>query len=63
MDKEQLRELYEYIEEAVEHRRTLGEFDANSKHIMLLLRGMQALTAHAINAPLRALSPPPKSKK
>lgn len=48
MNKQQLQDLRDDIAEAVDKRKTLGEFDANSYHMMLLLRSILALTDHAI---------------
>lgn len=48
MKRSDLIDLYNDIEEAVEERRRLGDFDANSKHVRLLMEAMQKLVAHGI---------------
>lgn len=48
MDRKQLLELREVIEGAVIERQAAGEFDANSRHMLLLLKSLLALIDHAI---------------
>jgi hypothetical protein len=48
MKKKELIELYYAVEEAHEERKRLGDFDANSKYMMILLDGLQKAIAHAI---------------
>lgn len=56
MKKKDLIELHHDIEEAVAERQRLGDFDANSKHMRLLMESMQRLVEHAIEQT-------PKSKR
>lgn len=49
MKKKELIELYYQIEAAHDERKKLGEFDANSKHMMVLLDGLMKIVVHAID--------------
>jgi len=49
MKKKELIDLYYQIEEAYHERQKLGEFDANSKHIMVLLEGLMKTVIHSID--------------
>ena len=40
MTQNELIDLYHSIEETLEERRKLGEFDANSKYMITLLEGL-----------------------
>jgi hypothetical protein len=48
MKKKELIDLHNDLVEAHEERRKLGDFDANSKHVRLLLEGLLQVTEHAI---------------
>ncbi len=48
MNKNQLLMLKEGVERAISERRSVGEYNADSKHIFLLLSNMLALVDHAI---------------
>jgi hypothetical protein len=48
MKKRDLIDLYHMMQETHQERKRLGEFDANSKHMMVLLEGMLMLTENAI---------------
>lgn len=56
MNKDQLLELQEEVLNALEDRRASGDFDANAKHMRLLLANMANLFEHAISQ----LQKPPK---
>src|SRR5882724_11439821 len=49
MNKKQLNELLKSTEDALSERRRLGEFDANSGHMILLLRNLCDLIDHTIS--------------
>jgi len=49
MNKKELRELLKSTEDALSERRRLGEFDANSGHMILLLRNLCDLIDHTIS--------------
>jgi len=49
MNKKELVRLQAETDEALRERQSLGEFDANAKHMILLLRNMRALIEHAIS--------------
>jgi hypothetical protein len=57
MKRKDLIELYHSISDTHLERKKLGEFDANSKHMMVLLEGMLTLTEHAIEMT------PPEAKR
>ncbi|HEY6019291.1 MAG TPA: hypothetical protein VIY48_05120 [Candidatus Paceibacterota bacterium] len=59
MKRKDLIELYHQIEETHLERKRLGEFDANSKHMMAILDGLLTLTQHAIES----LPPEGRGKK
>jgi len=63
MKRKDLIELYHQIEETHLERKRLGEFDANSKHMMVLLDGMLQLTSHAIDQCSLGAKPEKKIKK
>lgn len=62
MTRKELIELGLDIEDAIVERQRLGEFDPNSKHMLLLLNGMAAMLAHVIDQTEIQLLPPPESK-
>ncbi len=67
MNKKELVDLYYDVEEACEERRRLGEFDANSKYVMLALEGLRVLLANTIEGSnprkeVKLLPPPAKRK-
>jgi len=49
MNKNQLLALQEEVLEALDARRASGDFDANAKHMRLLLTNMANLFEHAIS--------------
>lgn len=49
MNKKQLLEFKAEVEMVLDQRKALGEFDANSKHMIFLLGNMRALIDHAIS--------------
>ncbi len=49
MNKQALVKMHVEIDEALVERQSLGEFDANAKHMILLLRNIRALVEHAIS--------------
>jgi hypothetical protein len=49
MTKKQLLQLKESVAWALSERQASGDFDANSKHMRLLLSGMLELVDHAIS--------------
>ncbi len=49
MKRKDLIELYHTISDTHQERKRLGEFDVNSKHMMILLDGMLTLTEQAID--------------
>jgi hypothetical protein len=49
MNKKELLELRDDVDEALNERYALGEFDANAKHMILLLSNMRGLIDHAIS--------------
>lgn len=49
MKQNELIDLFNSIEETLEERRRLGEFDANSKYVIFLLDNMKEVVAHAID--------------
>ena len=54
MDEERrkhLVDIWEEVLDAIEERKAVGEFDANSKHVLLLLYGMAAMIDNAIKKP------------
>jgi hypothetical protein len=58
MNKKQLVEFRQEVEKVLADRRALGDFDANSKHMIFLLGNMRALIDHAISQ-----FPKPERKK
>jgi len=48
MNKKELEALFWLLEETTKERERLGEFDANSRHIMELLSGLRSIVIHAI---------------
>ena len=49
MNKKQLVEFRGEVEKVIAQREALGEFDANSKYMMFLLKNMKTLIDHAIS--------------
>lgn len=49
LNKNQLQTLKESIQEAILERRTLGEYNADSKHMLFLLTGLLETVEHAIS--------------
>ncbi len=49
MNKQQLLILKEGVESAISERRSVGEYNADSKHMLFLLSNMLALIDHAIS--------------
>lgn len=49
MDQKQLWQMREEIEDAIADRQAAGEYNADSKHMLLLLKRLLALTDHAIS--------------
>jgi len=49
MNKKELVRLHAEVDEALRERRALGEYNADSKHMLLLLGNMRELIAHAIS--------------
>jgi len=49
LNKNQLQTLKESIQEAILERRALGEYNADSKHMLFLLTGLLETVEHAIS--------------
>lgn len=49
MTRKELTDFFYDVQDAAAERRALGEFDANSRYIILLLEGMEALIAHSLD--------------
>ena len=49
MNRKELFLMRAEVEMALLEREALGEFDANAKHMILLLRNMRSLIEHAID--------------
>jgi len=49
MNKNQLLMLKEGVEQVIYERRAVGEYNADSKHMLFLLSNMLALIDHAIS--------------
>lgn len=61
MKSKELIDLYHEIEDAYQERLGLGDFDANSAHMKLLLEGLLKITQHAIESAPDYV--PPKRKR
>lgn len=61
--RKELIELFYAVEEAANERHKLGEFDTNSKYMILLLDGMQKLVQHAIERSPEEPAPKKRGKK
>jgi hypothetical protein len=60
MKKQELQEFRQEIEDAIQYRNALGEYDANAKHMNWLLYKLAQLTDHALEQYPKPVS---KSKK
>jgi hypothetical protein len=52
MTRKELIELGLDVEDAIAERERLGDFDPNSPHMLLLLKGVRALTVAALEKKL-----------
>ena len=59
MNKNELLQFRQEIEQAIQERRALGEYDANAKHMNWLLDQLAKVVDHAISQYPRAI---PKGK-
>ena len=49
MNKKQLNEFKSEVEKVIAQREALGDFDANSKYMVFLLKNMRSLIQHSID--------------
>lgn len=49
MNKKQLNEFKAEVEKVIAQRDALGDFDANSKYMVFLLKNMRSLIQHSID--------------
>lgn len=49
MKKQELQEFRQEIEEVIEYRKSIGEYDANAAHMNWLLDRLAKLTDHALD--------------